>query len=408
MAILIRVLALCALVWVDATAKRQQTVVPVPAELVNPSLFPPLAEDNFESLVAHGRALVEYGQALAVYARPACEAASYFVCYDTAESSQESVERWLPRAVEMLQTAIRLQPSDNAARRVLLDTHLAMSNLSAALDLYEHHLVNADRTATLSDGNDAILRAHVLVRVHVLATRNCLWAEVARAHLRISDLLLTTNATIPAMHMAEIPGWPGKMFLRNMRALNHGIEAALAAQLAAFEAKRSTYGKQRKRKPKGARKLKLGYVSSTGFRSSTSSRALVGLFLARSRRHFHVVCYAGEGEDSSSQRALIRDNCDEFVEAAGWNPARLAKKVAHDDIDILVDLLGVASGTALAGLPAFRQASLQINFHGQPFTTGCRCLQCCLPIHCLPMQPHAQVLWVCGRVVRHCATCPVT
>ena len=50
----------------------------------------------------------------------------------------------------------------------------------------------------------------------------------------------------------------------------------------------------------------------------------------------------------------------------------LRGQVRQDKIDILVDLLGVASGTDLAGLASFRQAPLQLSFHGQPFTSWSR------------------------------------
>jgi len=373
----VRVLALFALVSVDGSLQQdgaQQHVMSVPADLVHPSQLPTLAADSFESLVEHGRALARYGQKLAVYARPACEVAAYFMCYDTSESSHESIERWLPRAIGLLEKAVEMRPGDSEAQLALIDAHLSVSNLSAALDLYERRWLHAE-TALPPDAIDAHLRAHVLIRVHVLGTRNCLWAETARAHLRISGLLRVPNATIPAMHLVEIPGVSGEQFLQNIQALNRGIEAELAADMATLTAQSmaSRQPKRRKRKQRGARKLTLGYVSSSGFRASTSSRALLGLFLARSRRLFRVVCFAGEGNDSSPQRAVIRENCDEFVEAAGWSPAKLAREVRRHDIDLLVDLLGVASGAALAGLAAFRQAPLQISFHGQPFTTGSRC-----------------------------------
>jgi hypothetical protein len=148
-------------------AKRPQRVIPLPSDLVHPSMLESVDEDDHQSLLQHGYTFAEFGGRLASYARPACEVAPWFSCWDIAETSHDALQKYLPEAIRLLQKAARLQPNDSTAYRLLLTAQLSASNITAALDTFEQHWMRPELQISADD------RVLILNSVHVHATRNC-------------------------------------------------------------------------------------------------------------------------------------------------------------------------------------------------------------------------------------------
>jgi predicted O-linked N-acetylglucosamine transferase (SPINDLY family) len=87
------------------------------------------------------------------------------------------------------------------------------------------------------------------------------------------------------------------------------------------------------------------------------------------KRGLHVTCYATGNKEDATTRA--------FKAAASqyrtvWTlPAQdLARTIEGDRVDVLIDLAGLSMGGRIDAL-ALRPAPVQINYCGQPGTTGC-------------------------------------
>ena len=256
-------------------------VVPIPSNIVDPDTLSTLDESQFSSLLSHGYARTEYGKMLSVYGRPACEHASWFLCYDTAVSSDDGIRKWLQEAISCLKKAIELRPTDKSAYIILMDALLSKSDLSASLDLYEQHWIRPELSISLQD------RINILNKIHVLSTRNCRWGASSRAHHLITGLVRNESVSMPAMHWVEIPGVTAVEAMENMKLLSDAVEHSVADDLVGL-AKRTKKTVRRSR-ASGTQQLVIGYVSGKGFQQYTTTDALLGLFLARERSLFRVV-----------------------------------------------------------------------------------------------------------------------
>jgi protein O-GlcNAc transferase len=115
------------------------------------------------------------------------------------------------------------------------------------------------------------------------------------------------------------------------------------------------------------RPLKVGFLSPDLYRHS------VGCFLAsfalnHDRSRLHTVYYADSlREDEVTQQ--IRETAWAWRNSAQMSDDRLMQQIAHDSIDILVDLAGHTAGNRLR-LFARRAAPIQISWLGYFNTTG--------------------------------------
>jgi protein O-GlcNAc transferase len=116
------------------------------------------------------------------------------------------------------------------------------------------------------------------------------------------------------------------------------------------------------------KKIRIGYLSNN-FRNHPTAHLMCGMFGHHDRDYFDIFCYAfGEG-DQSDFRKQIQRNCDRFVEIGKLSHFEAAKRIHHDQIDILVDLVGFTHGHRL-NIAAMRPAPIQVRWLGQAGTTG--------------------------------------
>src|SRR3989344_5365582 len=87
------------------------------------------------------------------------------------------------------------------------------------------------------------------------------------------------------------------------------------------------------------------------------------------RSRFETFAYCWSREDGSALQARIRGSLDHHVPVATMSDEAVARRIAADDIDVLIDLQGLTSG-ARADILSWRPARHQLTYLGFPGTTG--------------------------------------
>ncbi len=115
-------------------------------------------------------------------------------------------------------------------------------------------------------------------------------------------------------------------------------------------------------------RLRIGYFSSE-FHEHAIAYLFAGVLERHDRSRFEVFAYSYGPEDKSPMRARLRAGAEHFVEVA-WDPDDvIVRRIAHDALDILVDLKGYTMGGRTAVL-ARRPCPVQVNWLGYPGTMG--------------------------------------
>jgi protein O-GlcNAc transferase len=120
--------------------------------------------------------------------------------------------------------------------------------------------------------------------------------------------------------------------------------------------------------PAAGRRLRLGYVSAD-FRQSAVAWFLRPLLAHHDRTRVMVHAYASHPGADDAVTAELRAHVDVWRPIAGLDDDQVARQVADDQIDVLVDLGGHTAGHRL-GVFARRPATVQVSYLGYPATTG--------------------------------------
>ena len=115
-------------------------------------------------------------------------------------------------------------------------------------------------------------------------------------------------------------------------------------------------------------RMRLGYMSSD-FKSHPVGIQLVDLLECHDRQRFEVVGIFTGRDDGSALHRRIAAACDDFIYAAHWDDAALAKKIQELQIDVLIDLNGQTDGWR-PGVLRQRPAPVQVAWLGFAGTTG--------------------------------------
>lgn len=162
-----------------------------------------------------------------------------------------------------------------------------------------------------------------------------------------SDLIFALNfddRVGPAEHQAERRRWAER---------HAPIQATLAAP----------------RDLDPARRLRIGYVSAN-FRSYAASYAFGGVLTHHDPAAVEIFCYSDTRPDQEDEvTACLRAGAAQWRIIAGESDDAVARRIAEDRIDILVDLVGHMVGQRLRVF-ARKPAPLQITAWGEPTGTG--------------------------------------
>lgn len=115
------------------------------------------------------------------------------------------------------------------------------------------------------------------------------------------------------------------------------------------------------------RKLRIGFVSGD-LRIHPVSNFFLPFWNNLDREHFDLIAYS-----TIDRPDHVRDHYEQTATlwrmATGYSDAELAKQIAEDQIDILIDLSGHTTGSRLPVF-GFKPAPVQITWLGYPGTTG--------------------------------------
>ena len=115
-------------------------------------------------------------------------------------------------------------------------------------------------------------------------------------------------------------------------------------------------------------RLRVGYLS-TDFHDHATAHLAAGLFEMHDRARFEVFAYAADRDDGSAMRHRLRAAFEHWRDVRELTDEGAARRIADDDIDVLVDLKGHTGGTRL-GVLAHRPAPVQLHYLGFPGTLG--------------------------------------
>lgn len=115
------------------------------------------------------------------------------------------------------------------------------------------------------------------------------------------------------------------------------------------------------------RKLRIGYLSPD-FRAHSVAFFFEALIEKHDRKQFEIALYSDTTRTDGITSAL-RAAADHWVETAGLTDEVLAKRIADDGVDILINLGGHTSGNRLPTC-ALKPAPVQIEYLGYPETSG--------------------------------------
>ncbi|KAL3692262.1 hypothetical protein R1sor_005913 [Riccia sorocarpa] len=118
----------------------------------------------------------------------------------------------------------------------------------------------------------------------------------------------------------------------------------------------------------GSGRLRVGYVSSD-FGNHPLSHLMGSVFGMHNRENVEVFCYALSQSDGSEWRQRISAEAEHFVDVSALSSDVIAKMIADDQIQILINLNGYTKG-ARNEIFALQPAPIQVSYMGFPGTTG--------------------------------------
>jgi predicted O-linked N-acetylglucosamine transferase (SPINDLY family) len=118
----------------------------------------------------------------------------------------------------------------------------------------------------------------------------------------------------------------------------------------------------------GHEKLRIGYLSSN-FCIHAVSLLTVELYELHDRSRVEVYGFCWSGEDKTWMLSRIAHAMDHYIRIAEMTDEEAAQCIRSKEIDILVDLQGLTSGTR-PNILAMRPAPVQIAYLGYPGTTA--------------------------------------
>lgn len=113
-------------------------------------------------------------------------------------------------------------------------------------------------------------------------------------------------------------------------------------------------------------KLTVGYVSAD-FQRHATAHLIAELFELHDRARFVVNAYSLLADDGSALRRRLMASFDSFVDCSRADDLAVARRMAADGVDILVDLQGYTRH-ARSQIAAYRPAPVQVQWLGYPGT----------------------------------------
>lgn len=125
-----------------------------------------------------------------------------------------------------------------------------------------------------------------------------------------------------------------------------------------------------RKKPRA--RVRLGYLHADANRHPTGLN-LHHFFALHDRGRFEVFVYSFGKNDGSIYRKSVEEGAEHFVDLAGQSDDLIARRIARDEIDILVDVMGLMANHKL-GVLWRRPAPVQLTYFADPGPVPGECL----------------------------------
>jgi len=273
-------------------------------------------------------------------------------------------------AVRQYRRAVSIRPDFTNAWISLGDALGTVHSEAAAIEAY--------RRAVGSDQNHP---GAVAGLVHRLAY-NCDWRDSAALQRRLEGSVraeLADERRRPALtpfHALTLPFAP-TLILQLARAYARNAERSVKLNAVPdFGAQRERA--RRRAKGKRQKRIRVGYLGCD-WGDHPVGRLFAPVPSLHNRSDFEVFCYALNPPDGSAWRVYVEGGgaaaCEHWVPLTAINGgmAGAAKRIASDELNVLVDLMGFTGGQFAVArdlIMASRPAPLGVAMLGYPSTTG--------------------------------------
>jgi predicted O-linked N-acetylglucosamine transferase (SPINDLY family) len=237
----------------------------------------------------------------------------------------------------------------------------ALQAWERALQPDEARTALLNQRARLMEQRSALVAAEAALRKSLLTNPRQPDAVQHWVHIRQKMCLWPAlDATIPGLPREDLLSQCGPLAVL---ALTDSI-AGQSAVAANWIARKTTPAPARLSPPGGYRhdRIRLGYISSD-FCRHAMSYLIAELFERHDRARFELFGYCLSPEDGSDIRRRVMAAFDHFAPIGALSDEDAAKRIRADEIDILVDLNGLTSGSRLQIL-RWRPAPVQATYLG--------------------------------------------
>ncbi len=234
----------------------------------------------------------------------------------------------------------------------------AHDNLGTAL--FEQGLLDAahlcfQKAVDLKPDDSACLLRLVHLRQHLFLSQG--QAELAQKVIEAVEKKDVSDAKLPPFSFMVLP-------TPTTAEQQFRCAGAEAEKLAYFQAHTPLWRPRESKK----QRITLGYLSAD-FHEHATAFLIAELFETHDRARFEVFGYSYGPDDGSPMRRRLTQAFDRFVDVKDMSYFEAARRIAVDDVDILVDLKGYTKG-ARTHILALRPAPIQVNYLGYPGTMG--------------------------------------
>lgn len=192
--------------------------------------------------------------------------------------------------------------------------------------------------------------------------KSCDWAERERLIRGLREVAEDLRRT--PMQLEEMGLYHTALSLP----LTAGEQQALAQGIALAVLARVEGGKPARQSTPRNGKIRLGFLSPD-FRDHPAAHLHWRQLAGHDRKLFEIFGYALYPGDGSFPRQRCEESCDEFCDVSSLSAQEITARIAHDGIDILVDITGYLD-FARPEILALRPAPLQVSYLGLPATMG--------------------------------------
>ncbi len=204
-----------------------------------------------------------------------------------------------------------------------------------------------------------------ILNVLIPAVRTlCDWTML----LELDRALAARLSTPESLPLRQRPAQFDLMYLESMSAtdLRRYAELGTAALAAPVENKRLSTWPGAKAAADG--RIRVGYLLADARDHANGFNSML-LYSLHDRSRFEVFVYSTGIDDGKAVRKRIEADVEHFVDLNGQRDEAIARRIADDGIQVLVDLMGHTRDNSLGAL-ALRPAPVQINYLGYPGTSG--------------------------------------